>query len=224
MSMDILLKEVYLTEGGLLGRLDLPLSLRMSPGQYLMARCQDVLEPLPTPLFKMGALEGPWLGNLPASWLAGMTLQVRGPLGHGFTLPVGCQNLVLASLTGSATRLLPLIQIALNRGIAVTLLADTLPPDLPLEVELLPLADLSQAPVWADVLAIEALPLDVLNLHHLVHQNTPTSRRSDVQVLVHTPLPCGGQAGCGICAVHGRKTDLLACKDGPVFHLSDLAA
>ena len=224
MSMDILLKEVYLTEGGLLGRLDLPLSLRMSPGQYLMARCQEVLEPLPTPLFKMGVQEGSWLGNLPASWLAGMTLQVRGPLGHGFTLPVGCQNLVLASLTGTNVRVLPLTQIALRRGIAVTLLANSLPADLPLEVELLPLADLPQVPTWADVLAIETLPYDIPALHTLLRQNVPTNRRSDVQVLVQTPLSCGGQAGCGICAVHGRKTDLLACKDGPVFHLSDLAA
>ena len=42
------------------------------------------------------------------------------------------------------------------------------------------------------------------------------------QVLVRTPLPCGGIAACGVCAVHltGSSRDYrLACKDGPVFQL-----
>jgi NAD(P)H-flavin reductase len=40
--------------------------------------------------------------------------------------------------------------------------------------------------------------------------------------LVVAPMPCGGLAECGVCAVTTRRGWKLACKDGPVFDLGEL--
>jgi Leu/Phe-tRNA-protein transferase len=42
------------------------------------------------------------------------------------------------------------------------------------------------------------------------------------QALIHTAMPCAGIAECGACAVRTRKSWRLACKDGPVFDISEL--
>jgi dihydroorotate dehydrogenase electron transfer subunit len=43
------------------------------------------------------------------------------------------------------------------------------------------------------------------------------------QVLVTSPMPCGGIAECGVCALPLRKKGyVLTCKDGPVFNLNQL--
>jgi dihydroorotate dehydrogenase electron transfer subunit len=45
---------------------------------------------------------------------------------------------------------------------------------------------------------------------------------SEAQVLIHTPVPCGGVADCGVCAVTLRSGWKLACQDGPVFDWREL--
>jgi len=46
--------------------------------------------------------------------------------------------------------------------------------------------------------------------------------RWGAQVLVRTPVPCGGIAECGVCAVTLKSEWKLACKDGPVFDWGEL--
>ena len=42
------------------------------------------------------------------------------------------------------------------------------------------------------------------------------------QALVLGPMPCGGLADCGVCAVTTRSDWKLACKEGPVFDLEEI--
>ena len=42
------------------------------------------------------------------------------------------------------------------------------------------------------------------------------------QVLIQTPIACGGLAECGVCAVQARRGWKMACKNGPVFELEEL--
>jgi hypothetical protein len=42
------------------------------------------------------------------------------------------------------------------------------------------------------------------------------------QVLIHTQMPCGAAAECGVCAVTTRSSWKLACKDGPVFDMAEI--
>jgi dihydroorotate dehydrogenase electron transfer subunit len=47
------------------------------------------------------------------------------------------------------------------------------------------------------------------------------SVKKKAQVLVGTPIPCGGIADCGVCAVNTKSSWMLACEDGPVFDLRE---
>jgi ferredoxin len=51
----------------------------------------------------------------------------------------------------------------------------------------------------------------------------PGAAGCEGQMLIHTPVPCGGMADCGICAVTLRSGWKLACKEGPVFDWKALA-
>jgi hypothetical protein len=97
-----------------------------------------------------------------------------------------------------------------------------LPAGLPAAVEVYPLSELPQALAWADFLALD-LPLPSLpSLRGRL--NLQGSRRlpCPAQALLDLPMPCGGAADCGVCAVHTRTGWKLACREGPVFNLEEL--
>jgi NAD(P)H-flavin reductase len=59
----------------------------------------------------------------------------------------------------------------------------------------------------------------LLNLLHLESfQKIPCP----AQALFYSPMPCGGAADCGVCALRTRHGVKLVCKDGPVFNLEEL--
>jgi hypothetical protein len=43
-----------------------------------------------------------------------------------------------------------------------------------------------------------------------------------VQILIHTSMPCGGIAECGVCALRTEDDWKLICKEGPVFDLREI--
>ena len=117
------------------------------------------------------------------------------------------------ALADTSARLLPLIRLALDQGAAVLLLAGSSPESLPSSVEMMPVSSLGEAVAWADYLALD-LPREALS--------DTTVRGAAGQALVITPMPCGGMADCGACAIHVRRGSLLACKDGPVLDLKKI--
>lgn len=225
-KVEVELLEIRMAGEGLVsGRIECPPGLRPGPGQYLLAHAVKKNEALPSALF---AAE--WVGQedmqlappLPDGWNVGTRLTARGPLGQGFHLPAYARQVALVGLDETPHRLLGLAEQALAAGAEVALYAQRAPEGLPLEVEVLPLAGLPEVLAWASYIAID-LPL--AGLHGLKkrfglapHAVMPVT----CQVLVHVPMPCGGIADCGLCAVpatHGWK---LACKDGPVFDINEL--
>jgi hypothetical protein len=144
----------------------------------------------------------------------GDRLRLIGPAGRGFRLPPsGAHLLVIAS---SLERLAALVEAALPRGLAVTVLtprsAELLPPDV--EVHRGPLdAELAG---WADVVALDVA--DPAARAARLRELAPGRGQDYVQALQTPPLPCGVGA-CQACWVHlphanARK---LACVEGPVF-------
>jgi hypothetical protein len=83
--------------------------------------------------------------------------------------------------------------------------------------------DLTGKVSWADLLVIdlpnERLPVLRNDLGLGPYDRIPIP----VQALIAIPMPCGGLADCGVCAVPAVKGYKLACKDGPVFDLHEIA-
>jgi NAD(P)H-flavin reductase len=192
------------------------------PGQYLLAVESPLpKEPLTVALFSGGLTQLAFLAlpPLPASWQPGVSLSLRGPLGKGFSLPASAAKVALLAAGGSCLRLLPLAYQALKQNAGVAIYADPPLPALPSALEAYPLSSASEALSWADYLAID-LPLHALPcLRRLLGLGASWSLSCQAEILITTPMPCGGLAECGVCAVPVRRGWKLACKDGPVFDL-----
>ncbi|MFU8773299.1 MAG: hypothetical protein ACNA8H_12875 [Anaerolineales bacterium] len=210
----------YLGQPGAL--LASPEKLIPAPGQYVLACDDDCL--LPHPLFSTAAAPQGFLAAppIPAAWKAGTTLDLRGPLGRGFQLRENIRHLMLAALGNTVERILPLGILALKQEAAVTLFADPPLPSLPPEIEAYPTSLIPESLHWADFLVID-IPIERLPLWR---QNFGISSDEPLpcagQALVVSPMPCGGMAECGVCAIPFRRTWKTCCKDGPVFNLEDL--
>lgn len=214
-------------------RLDCSVELIPPPGEYLLAHDPgDADAVLPVPLFQAwdsssafahsggrAAALGP-LHSIPPSWSPGSTLHLRGPLGKGFTIPPDMRHLALGALGDSISRLLPLIRTLPDADIA--LFTDAPVPSLPAVLEIHPLSALPDSLTWADLLvldlSIDSLPALRQTLGLGLREHLPCL----AQALILTPMPCGALAECGVCAVPARKGHKLACKDGPVFDLTQL--
>jgi NAD(P)H-flavin reductase len=217
-------------DGGQVPRIGCPPQAIPQPGQYLLADSPgDRDSILSTVLFPQqilddGIVAAPTDRRFPdPDWTLGSSLLLRGPLGRGFQLPISLRNLVLGAAGESAARLLPLMRSAEN----VALFTDAPLPALPPEVEVQPLAGLSEALAWADFMVLD-LPGPQVNslgyLDRLREQIGQAAFPRPGQALLAGPMPCGGIADCGVCAVRTRRRYRLSCKDGPVFQINELAS
>ncbi len=84
-----------------------------------------------------------------------MELYLRGPLGHGFDLPLSARKVGLIALDDSPARLRGLIQPALKHDAAVVIVCKTNSDHLPDEVEVHPVSALNDIVDWADYLAFD---------------------------------------------------------------------
>lgn len=216
--------EIYSTPGGTQARIACPARLIPAPGQYLQASSQEAV--LGTALFAAGVAEGGFISAppIPDHWTPGTSLSLWGPLGHGFRLPANLHRLGLIAAGGNFAHLAHLAELALGQGTAVTLFTDHSPGQLSSALEVYPLDEYPSLAAWPDFVALD-LPLENLPRLRLILGLSADSRPPyPGQVLIHTSMPCGGLADCGVCAVELRRRWKLACKDGPVFELRDLLA
>lgn len=206
------------------GRIIPPPRFAIKPGQYLLAHCCRLAETLPTPLFPSNINNEEILlaPPLPTAWLPGAELTLRGPLGKGFHLPAAARRVALASLDSHPFRLMPLLAPALAAGLEIALFTTLVPPGLPPEVEVLALNSLPDAPIWADYLALDVPWAALPQLHSRLGLAFGQPLSCQAEVLVVAPMPCGGLADCGVCALKTRQGWKFTCKDGPVFDLKDL--
>jgi len=211
-------------DGSISLRVDCSPKMMPDPGQYLLAYADgDADSVLADPLFRVGTASQVLLqcaGDLPSGWAPGTTLRLRGPLGKGFSIPADTRHLALAAFGDTLTRLLPLIQLISEADVAI--FSNVPLADLPLEIEAHPLGELCDSLGWADFLAID-VPLAALGpLRQSLGLDTQQGLPCLAQALILSPMPCGGLADCGVCAVSAKKGSKLACIDGPVFELNKL--
>ncbi len=223
--------ELTLLDGLPAAYISCPTRLIPAPGAYLLAHKPGSDSALASAVFaaraftestKMGANSFLIAPPVPDSWTPGARLYLRGPLGHGFNIPASARRIALVSFDSSPRRLLALLDKAFKQEAAVTLVNERPLEDLPFQVEVQPLRAMLEVCDWADYLAFDAaresLPrlkqnLETIGLHKI---------RGEAQILIRTPMPCGGLAECGVCIVELKKGPQLACVDGPVFDLKSV--
>ena len=221
------------SNGDLAARFTCPVSLIPAPGRYSLAHHPGQPDnALGLHLFQVGIPTGlddlalPFLGPIPDSWRPGDKIHLRRPSGRGFKIPKSIHRLALAALGDTSARLLPTIPAALERGtsIAFFTLAPEMVASLPPAVEIHPISGLNDILTWADFLVLDIPLEDLPDLRTILGLGPHDQIPCPAQALIWTPMPCGALADCGVCAVPIRSGAYkLACKDGPVFDLQQIA-
>jgi NAD(P)H-flavin reductase len=194
----------------------------LEPGQFLLARGDS--DTLSVPLYSCGLKESQYtsLVTTGQNWHPGDLLTIRFPLGKGFSLPGTVKRLLMVSGTNNPLRLLPVAARVINGGGETAFFTHHLPDRLPVEIEVLTRDQVAEAIAWADGI-IGDIPLSrLLVWKNLIAGEGSIPQKKTIQVLVDTPIACGGAAECGVCAVKTRHGWKNACTDGPVFPLSEL--
>lgn len=215
--------EILLLDGLPAARIQCVQGLIPAPGQYLLAHAAESDAALAHVLFASGFAEDGFVAapSVSAAWRPGTRLFLRGPLGHGFNLPVSARRVGFIAFDRSPRTLLALLGPALRQEAAVTLVAAQIPENLPFQVEVQPLNALPEICKWADYVAFDISRAALAALKEQL-QPSRAALKASGQVLVRTPMPCGALADCGVCTVElGGKT-YLACDDGPVFELDQV--
>lgn len=215
--------ELLWLDGSSSARIRCPPGLVPLPGQYVLAYEPDSGAVLASALFGCGAAPGGFLAAspIPSTWRPGTRLYLRGPLGHGFGLPPLARRVALVAFHCSSRILVSLLGPALGQDASVVWVSDSIPADLPLQVEAQPLHALLEVCQWADYVAFDLERGELPELKSVL-QGQRTTMKAEAQLLVRAPMPCGALAACGVCAVEAGASSLLACEDGPVFGFRQL--
>lgn len=214
--------ETILEDGQYLAQISCPPKLIPSPGQCLLAGdASDLI--LPVPLFYTDSAPDGCSAALPGpmGWKPGQEIALRGPLGRGFELPVFARKVALVGFDNPPVRLRGLIRPALDQEAAVVSIGDFAADRLPDEVEVQPFSALAEVMAWADFAAFDVAREHLSGLRESLERLKQLPAVRAAQILVRVPVPCGGVADCGVCAVSLRSGWRMACKDGPVFEWGD---
>jgi dihydroorotate dehydrogenase electron transfer subunit len=133
-------------------------------------------------------------------------------------LPSAARKVALVAFDDAPSRLRGLIGLALRQDAAVVLVSNSAGDTLPDEVEVQPLSALTDILEWTEHAAMDVGRENLRQLIERIGKWKPL----EAQILIRTPVPCGGIADCGVCAVTLKDKWKLACKDGPVFDWREL--
>lgn len=223
----------------------------LGPGQAVLVKCGWGLEPyLRRTFYPVAIGNETWTLRVPPggdwghAWLAaapvGAEIDCLGPVGIGFSVPLGVRNVLCVGAGEPAWTLLPVVAQAETRGLSVALAVEArtvrelLPPQrLPASVEYHTLtadsgrmesqwADLlAQLLPWAD-LVLAAAPLAFYGqLAAAVKTARYEISRGFVQALYPARFLCGTGA-CQSCVADVAGGRRRVCLRGPVFDLVDI--
>lgn len=215
------IEEIFLDGSA---RIACPPELIPAPGQYLLAHASASDSPLPVSLFSSlstphGFRSAP---PIPSLWRPGDKLTLRGPLGHGFSVPSSSRRMALIAFDDAPTRLLGLIPLALKQNMEIVLVCDIVGNDIPEVVEVQPLKALKDVLTWADYAAVDIARENLEEGRKKIGFTPQAKALYEAQILIRTSMPCGALADCGVCAIIVDHEWKMICKDGPVFNFREL--
>lgn len=193
-----------------------------APGQYLLAHASGSTSPLAVPVFfsestPNGFRSAPLVDS---TWAPGTQLNIRGPLGNGFSIPTFARKIAFIAFDDSPARLRGLIPIALKQEAEIVLVCNTAMDELPEAIEVQPLQALTDIYHWADYAAFDVARENLNQLKEMLGKTEQAKAPRSSQILIHTQMPCGTLAECGVCALNIKHDWKMICKDGPVFEMN----
>jgi len=217
------LSEIYLDSRA---QILCPPDLIPAPGQYVLAHARGSDDPLAVPVFFSDSAPDGFRAApfLPLAWRPGTQLNLRGPLGHGFSVPTFARKVALIAFDDSPARLRGLISIALKQDAEIVLVCNSAVDDIPEAVEVQPLQAMTDIYRWADYAALDVARENLNQLGEMLGVGKQAGAPREAQVLIRAPMPCGAVAECGVCALTIRREWKMICKDGPVFELNSILA
>ena len=215
------LSEIFLDSSA---RITCPPELIPAPGQYLLAHARGSDSPLAVPVFFSDSAPDGFRSAplIDSPWVPGTSLNLRGPLGRGFSIPTFARKVALIVFDDSPARLRGLISIALKQGAEVVLVSNTVLEDIPEAVEVQPLQAMFEIYRWADYAAFDVERENLIHLKENFGKLEQAKSPPEAQVLVRAPMPCGTLTECGVCALTIKHEWKMICKDGPVFEMREL--
>lgn len=194
-------------------------------GQYLLAHKPASDSPLAVPLFLVSTSPNGFrcVPPIPVDWKPSDVINLRGPLGHGFSIPASARKIGLISYEESFARLQGLIPLAIKQNAEIVVLSDNKEIDLPEIIEIQPMQSLDEILTWADYVAIDIARQNLNQLREKIGKQDQLKNKFEAQILIHTSMPCGGVAECGVCALSLSHEWKMVCKDGPVFNFDVIA-
>jgi dihydroorotate dehydrogenase electron transfer subunit len=219
------------------------------PGQFVMALRDASCDPylrVALPLHQIGRVTITLLLDQREAEQArlaekeiGESIDLLGPLGHGFEIASGTQRLLLIAQGAGIVPLVGLAERALATGrqVALVALADRAERLYPAELlarnieyhgrvhemrgtGALPSA-LAELLTWADQICAAGSEGLYAELRNVLAQRPARSRSGAVQVWRPGRIGCG-MGLCQACAFETKRGIKRACSDGPVFDLFDL--
>ncbi len=214
---DLEIKEIFLDCSA---RIVCARELIPLPGQYLLASRSEDDSPLAVPIFPAESTPDGFYAApvLSSTWQPGARLRARGPIGHGFRIPPAARKVALIAYDDAPYRLRGLISLAFQQSAEVVLLANSPAPNLPESVEVQPLQAWSEIVRWADFIAADAQRENWAQFKTMMSGY----KLPETQILIRAPMPCGGLAECGACALPAGHWWKMICKDGPVFRWDEI--
>ncbi len=214
------------------------------PGQFCMFRCcsPQAYDPLlrrPLYIHSIDRVAGlcsflVYKHGRGSHWLltqpVGTTLDLLGPLGHGWKIPSGIRNLLLVAEEELLPALILLAHEALTQEVAVTILYQCqntekayppalLPPEVEYQVVTNDLISVLPAYLsWADALCCSVSRETALTFYNLYER---VRGKNFAQAIAQGSLICGTGI-CLLCNVETRSGSRLLCREGPVFDLREL--
>ena len=119
---------------------------------------------------------------------SGTQLNLRGPLGHGFSIPAFARKVALIAFDELPARLHGLISIASKQDAEVVLVSNMVLDDMPEAVEVQPLQALIDIYQWADYAALDVARENLHQLREMLKKQEQARAPREAQV--QSALPC----------------------------------
>ena len=190
------------------------------PGQFLLAYCPEKDNRIRDTYYALSLDKGYFSLPKGGTWDIGDNLIYKGPIGKGFSKLDLFENVLCLNFSEEIAALSALIDLSVNHGKNIAFYGDSQPIQLDQSVEIIIKDMLIEAIHWADFIAIETTIAD-LNINKKYIEKMKLAG-IPIEVIVHNPILCSGEANCMVCSIKTKKGWIKTCQYGSVFNLNEL--